>query len=186
MVVLYPLRKLLLISIILSLCFAPSVIFAGDIPESIMTGKNQKGLLIGLIKRMGPGQFMTVSPIKILMGSAPEDDFQANRITRYYGTSTVPRAGDYIVAVLLDDGKIDESWVFKSTSGNYRTLKLESEPYDIVQRYESYITEGKYIEAQIKIDSGGNTAEPAKTAYWLYVLSGALLAGIAYAILKQK
>lgn len=53
---------------------------------------------------------------------------------------------------MLKSNEIDESWVFKTTSDDYKTLELISKRYPMVERYEEYINNGEYIKAQEKID----------------------------------
>ena len=93
-----------------------------------------------------------IIPSTIMMGSITESEVQIEMFDNYYGTDKKPEIGDYIVAVLLDDNKIDDRWVFKASSDDYKSLNLVSEKYNMVVRYEEYINEGKYFEAQKKID----------------------------------
>ncbi|MCX7841595.1 MAG: hypothetical protein N2489_00785 [Clostridia bacterium] len=134
-----------------------SIAYAGDIPESIMLGE-QKSLLIGVLSEIDSNS-CTVIPKTILMGEVDTNPLIIQRIERYYGTSVKPKVGDVIVIVLKYDNMIDDLWVFKATSDDYRTLKLVSEKYDMVQRYEKYINKGKYQEAQNKINTKLNHEE---------------------------
>lgn len=124
--------------------------FAGDIPESLMLG-NQQALFIGKLTDKN-SEIYTITPLTIMMGSITQKEVKVNKFEKYYGTSDIPEKGDILVAVLLEEGKIDDLWVFKATTENYKTLNLKSEKYDIVKRYEKYINEGKYFEAQKKIN----------------------------------
>ncbi|MBM7870928.1 hypothetical protein JOC70_002422 [Clostridium pascui] len=136
--------------IFMLLLFISTNVYAGDIPESIMLGK-QNALFTGKITAINTDTYSIV-PSTIMMGSIKQPELQIKKFDKYYGTGNKPKIGDFIVAVLLDENKIDDTWVFKSTSEDYRTLKLVSEPYDMVLRYEKYINEGKYFEAQKRID----------------------------------
>lgn len=138
------------ITVFMFLLFATTVVFAGDIPESIMEGK-QKALFIGEITAVNTGTY-NIAPSTVMMGSIQQSEIQSKKFNNYYGANDQPKTGDFIVAVLLEDNKIDDTWVFKVTSKDYKTLKLVSEKYDMVVRYEQYINEGKYFEAQKKID----------------------------------
>lgn len=40
---------------------------------------------------------------------------------------------------------------FKATSDDYKTLKLKSKKYNMVKRYQEYINDGEYFEAQKRI-----------------------------------
>ncbi|WP_097026972.1 hypothetical protein [Clostridium peptidivorans] len=136
--------------IFMLLLFISTNVYAGDIPESIMEGK-QKALFIGKITATN-NNIYSVVPSTVMMGSIQQSEVQIKKIDKYYGTNNKPKVGDFIVAVLLDENKIDDTWIFKSTSDDYKTLKLVSESYDMVVRYEKYINEGKYFEAQKRID----------------------------------
>jgi hypothetical protein len=125
-------------------------VFAGDIPESLMLDQH-KALFIGKITAINNSTY-SIRPSTIMMGTIQQSEIQIKKFDRYYGTNSRPKTGDFIVGVLLDDNKVDDLWVFKSTSGDYKTLKLVSEQHNMVVRYQKYINEGKYFEAQRKID----------------------------------
>lgn len=136
-----------LLMTLIILCFN---ILAGDIPEALMEG-NQKALFIGEIKEIQEAYY-TLIPITVMMGTIEEDALQVHKFETYYGTDEVPQEGDYIVAVLLDEQQVDDQWLFKATSSAYETLKLVSEKYNMVERYETYINQGDYFDAQRKLD----------------------------------
>jgi len=142
--------KKISIIIFIFLLFTSTIVFAGDIPESIMEG-NQKALFIGRITAINNDTF-SIIPSTIMMGGIQQSQIEIKKFDKYYGADNKPKTGDIIVAVLLEDNKIDDLWVFKCTTEDYKTLKLVSEKYEMVVRYENYINEGKYIEAQKKID----------------------------------
>ncbi|MGH4117488.1 hypothetical protein [Clostridium sp.] len=142
--------KKISIIIFIFLLFTSTNSFAGDTPESIMSGK-QKALFIGKIIAISDDTY-SITTSTIMMGNIQQSEIQIKKFDKYYGTGDIPKVGDFIVAVLLDDNNIDNTWVFKTTSEDYKTLKLVSEPYGMVVRYEEYINEGKYIEAQKTID----------------------------------
>lgn len=120
----------------------------------------QKALFIGKITAINPDTY-SVKPITIMMGSIDQSEIPIKKFDKYYGTNNKPTNGDFIVAVLLDDSTIDDLWVFKCTSDDYKTLKLVSERYNMVVRYEEYINQGKYFEAQTKIDEKKNVPTSA-------------------------
>lgn len=142
-------KKVTVIILILLLSINTNV-FAGDIPESIMLGE-QEALFIGEITDIDSNLY-NIKPLTIMMGSIEETEVQVKKFDKYYGTDDNPKIGDVIVAVLLDDNKINDTWIFKCTSEDYKTLELISEPYEMVIRYQQYINEGMYFEAQKKID----------------------------------
>ena len=131
-------------------------VYAGDIPESIMEG-NQKSLFIGKITTINKDSY-SIFPSTVMMGNVEQSEISIQKFDKYYGSNDKPKVGDFIVAVLLDENKLDDTWVFKSTSDDYKTLKLVSEPYDMVARYEKYINEGKYFEAQNSINKEDKTS----------------------------
>lgn len=149
-------RKKIFITIVILLLLVSTNAYAGDIPESIMQGK-QKALFVGKIITINNDTY-SIIPSIVMMGSIKQSEIQIEKFDKYYGTNNKPKVGDFIVAVLLDENKVDDTWVFKSTSDDYKTLKLVSESYDMVVRYEKYINEGKYIETQNKINENNKVA----------------------------
>jgi hypothetical protein len=130
-----------------------STVFAGDIPEGIMLGE-QKALFIGEIISIKE-QKSNIKPVTIMMGSVSQEEITVDSFEEYYGTNEVPEVGDFIVAVLILDNEIDESWIFKTTSSDYKTLELVNESYNsynMVGRYQEYINTGAYLEAQEGLD----------------------------------
>lgn len=143
------------IFICILLLFISTNAFAGDIPEGIMLG-HQKALFIGEITSITE-DIIIIIPTTIMMGSITESEVQIEMFDNYNVTDKRPEIGDYIVAVLLDDNKIDDKWIFKASSDDYKSLNLViSEKYrmadNMAVRYEEYINDGKYFEAQKKID----------------------------------
>lgn len=150
-------KKKIFITIVMLLLFLSKNVYAGDIPESIMLGK-QKALFIGKITAISKDTY-SIIPSTVMMGSMQRSEIQIKKFDKYYGTNSKPRVGDFVVAILLDENKIDDTWVFKSTSDDYKTLKLVSESYDMVVRYEKYINEGKYFEAQKRINEDNKVSD---------------------------
>lgn len=130
-------------------------VFAGDIPEHLMSGE-QKAVFIGEIISLGESS-CEIRPITVMMGEIEEETIVVNPISEYYGTNTSPKIEDFIVAVLINDNEIDDLWIFKTTTDNYETLKLISNRYNMVERYEEYINTGAYFEAQKKLDLKNGT-----------------------------
>lgn len=124
--------------------------FAGDIPEGIMLGE-QKALFIGEITAIDTDT-ISITPSTVMMGSIKQSVVQIEKFDKYHGTSDKPQTGDFIVAVLIDDDKIDDTWVFKSTSADYKSLKLVGQADELVIRYEKYINEGEYFDAQKRVE----------------------------------
>ncbi|TCO79812.1 hypothetical protein [Marinisporobacter balticus] len=149
------------IIILMCLSFTCITAFAGDIPEGIMSG-NQKALFIGKLTNKN-SEIYTITPLTIMMGSIKQKEIKVSKFEKYYGTSDIPKNGDVLVAVLLEEGKIDNLWIFKATSSDYKTLKLKSEKHNMVKRYEKYINKGKYFEAQKRINE--KTKEQIATEY---------------------
>lgn len=153
--------KKISIIVFMLLLFTSVNAYAGDIPESILLG-NQNALFIGKITSAKNDTY-SIEPSTIMMGRIETKQIQIKKFDKYYGTGDKPKVGDFIVVRLLEDNKIDDLWIFKSTSLNYKTLKLLSERHDMVVRYEKYINEGKYFEAQKKIDEKNLTASSTTT-----------------------
>ncbi|HCQ90755.1 MULTISPECIES: hypothetical protein [unclassified Clostridium] len=116
-------KKVTVIILILLLSISTNV-FAGDIPESIILDE-QEALFIGKITDINTDLY-NIKPLTIMMGSIEEKEFQVKEFDKYYGTEDIPRIGDVIVAILLDDNKINDTWIFKCTSEDYKTLELIS------------------------------------------------------------
>ncbi|QEH69319.1 hypothetical protein [Cellulosilyticum sp. WCF-2] len=146
-------KKKYLVIILVFICFS-SLVLAGDIPESIMLGE-YKALLIGKLSIQA--DMYTITPSTIMMGEVLAEEITVDKFDSYYGTADKPLDGDIIVAVLINDHQIDDSWVFKCTSEDYKTLKLVSERYNMVERYEKYINDGEYFKAQQKLNKNNTT-----------------------------
>lgn len=151
--------KKIFITFAMLVLFVSTNAYAGSIPEEIMSG-DQKAIFIGKITNITKETY-SISPSTIMMGNIQESEIQIERFDRYYGTNNKPKVGDFIVAVLLDDNKIDDTWVFKSTSDDYKTLKLISKDFDMVLRYEEYINEGKYFDEENKIKEDTKVSIPS-------------------------
>ncbi len=129
-----------------------SVAHAGDIPESIMAGGHM-AMLIGQINAIGKDT-ITIEPLTVMMGDASAGPLEVKRFESYSIYPHNPRKGDFIVALLLDDQTIDESWVFECSTSDYKTLEIvHCNDVEMAQRYQQYINEGAYFEAQKKLDS---------------------------------
>ncbi|MGY0371955.1 hypothetical protein [Clostridium sp. JNZ J1-5] len=72
-------------------------------------------------------QISYVVPSTVIIGSIEQSEVQIEKFDKYNGANNKPKVGDFIVAVLLGENKIDDTWVFKNTSDDYKTLKLVSE-----------------------------------------------------------
>ncbi|SHI82917.1 hypothetical protein SAMN05444401_1523 [Clostridium amylolyticum] len=153
--------KKISIIVFMLLLFTSVNAYAGDIPESILLG-NQNALFIGKITSAKNDTY-SIEPSTIMMGRIETKQIQIKKFDKYYGTEDKPKVGDSIVVRLLEDNKIDDLWIFKSTSLDYKTLRLLSERHDMVVRYEKYLNEGKYSEAQKKIDEKNLTASSTTT-----------------------
>lgn len=150
-------KKGLSLLIFITILLISTNVFAGDVPESLMNG-NQKALFIGTITAESLETY-TIIPHEIMMGSIEETEIEVKKFEKYYGTSDAPSVGDYIVAVLMDEYTVDDSWIFKCTSLNYKKLKLVSEKYNMVKSYEEYINKGEYFKAQQRIDEESSGSE---------------------------
>jgi hypothetical protein len=147
-------KKKYLAIILVLICFS-TLTWPGDIPEGIMLGKH-KALIIG--KLSIKEDIYTIEPSTVMMGEVLDEEVTVNKFDIYYGSNDKPLDGDIIVAVLVDDHQIDDTWVFKCTSNNYKTLKLVSERHNMVERYEKYINDGEYFKAQQRLDESKATS----------------------------
>lgn len=86
------------------------------------------------------------------MGEMADEEIIIDKFDAYYGTSDKPADEDIIVAILVNDHQIDDSWIFKCTSEDSKKLKLVSERHDMVKRYEKYINDREYFKAQQKLN----------------------------------
>ncbi|QNO13726.1 hypothetical protein HYG86_02610 [Alkalicella caledoniensis] len=153
--------KKIALTLFIIIVFFSNNTLAGDIPEAIMSGENQ-ALFIGTITSINTDKFQ-ITPSTVIMGSIESPTVNIEKFDNYYGNNLSPAIGDIIVAVLIDENKIDSLWVFKATSADYETLELISEPYSMVVRYQEYINSGEYFRAQEKIDTETTTEVIAQT-----------------------
>ncbi len=134
------------ISLFILVILISRTVLAGDIPESILKGFiSHSGMIIGEIVNLDKGEVYTNT---VFRGDLEEGETIKLQIpSNYYGTDDLPKNGDYIVAVLLDNNtKIYNDWFFKTSSTDYETLKLVSEKYTMVISYNEYINDGKYFQ----------------------------------------
>ena len=89
------------------------------------------------------------------------EKFESYSYSRLY-----PQKGDYIVAILQNDDKLDLSWVFKATSSNYKTLYLanDKDPENKeVKIFQHLINQGEYIPKQEEIEENRKREEAKKS-----------------------
>jgi len=159
-------------------------VIAGDIPEALMTG-DQKAHFIGVLSK--DADQCTLIPKTIMMGDINNDPIKVDCFDKYYGASDKPKDGDIVIAVLNNDLTLD-SWIFKVTSEDYRSLKLVSERYNMAERYEKYINEGKYFrDSDLLVkESGLPIEEPDYSKIYLGIVIIILLGILFYLIRYNK
>lgn len=77
------------------------------------------------------------------------DKLQVKKFQKYTFSVLKPAKNDIIVAILKNDGKLDETWIFKATSTNYKSLYLandEDPDNEDFILFQNYINAGDYIE----------------------------------------
>jgi hypothetical protein len=145
-----PMVKKLVSVLAALLLLSSSVAYAGDIPESIMAG-NHLAMFIGRISDIGDDT-MRIETLTVMMGKAGSE-LEVKRFNSYSIYPHYPKKGDTIVALLLDETTIDEEWVFECSSPDWKTLTIVCDEVDMVLRYQRYINEGAYFEAQKRLDA---------------------------------
>ncbi len=178
------LKKLITFTFLTFVSLNMGSVIAGDIPEALMTG-DQKAHFIGLLLK--DADQCTLIPKTIMMGDISNDPIKVDCFDKYYGTSDKPKDGDIIVAILNNDLTLD-SWIFKVTSEDYRSLKLVSERYNMAERYEKYINEGRYFRDSDLLVKESNlpTKESDYSKIYLGIAIISLLGIIFYLIKHNK
>jgi hypothetical protein len=81
-----------------------------------------------------------------MKGNFLQENIVVEKIKKYYGTNDLPQKNDTIIAIITSGNVLDTNWIFKTTGKDYTTLKLVSKKYPMVERYQQYINQGKYIQ----------------------------------------
>lgn len=175
-------------------------VFAGDLPEGILSGEYCNMMFIGEIVDAGERTF-AISPTHPMIGEAISNiEIES---FNYYQLSERPKVGDIVVAITDKNDVINKDWIFKATSTDYKTLKLicpnDPNPQDssnMTFRYNQYINEGKYIEAgeklrakqnkQISTSTSGPQQEANNRNYYLYSLAGVIVLVALVFIFKKR
>ncbi|MDD3263098.1 MAG: hypothetical protein PHR61_04625 [Candidatus Absconditabacteria bacterium] len=131
------------VSLLISFCIGSS--FAGDIPESLFNNPEVKLFFVGTIVEETENTH-TIDPYLVIKGDFLQKPIVVPKIQKYYGTSDLPKIDDIIVAIIMNGNILDTNRIFKTTGKDYTTLKLISKKYPMVERYQQYINQGKYIE----------------------------------------
>lgn len=136
-----------------------------DRANAIFQG-NFKSFFIGTIVEDDNKSFI-INIEKTFMGEELER-IQVKKFKAYTSSILIPTKGDIVVAILTNDGEIDDTWVFKATSTNYQTLYLanDNDPdnKDVIL-FQNYINSGEYIqdkEAIKKIEDKQNKKKEKK------------------------
>jgi uncharacterized protein YneF (UPF0154 family) len=139
--------------------YASAGIFAGDIPVDLTRGENQ-AIFIGEILETD-SETTLVKSKRILMGKITYGTMKLQPF-KYYGTDEVPKKGDFIVAVLIEEGKIKEDWLFKASSSDYTTLEISGNHMQMVKQYQDMINLGAYQKAHNTIYNNDESVKEDK------------------------
>lgn len=121
---------------------------------------NYKSFFIGTIVK-DDGKKFNIEVNKVFLG----EDIKNVEVKKFYEYSyseLIPQKGDYIVAILKKDDSLDLSWVFKTTSTDYKTLFLanDKDPNNKeVKTFQYLINEGKYIPDMAQIEKNRKKVE---------------------------
>ena len=125
--------------------------FAWDIPESLFNNPEVKLFFIWTIVEETENTH-TIDPYLVMKWDFLQKPIVVPKIQKYYWTSDLPKINDNIVAIIMNWNILDTNRIFKTTWKDYATLKLISKKYPIVERYQQYINQWKYIENQHYIE----------------------------------
>ncbi len=119
--------------------------YAWDIPESLFTNPDVSLFFIWTIIEEEENTH-TIDPYLVMKGNFLQENIVVEKIKKYYGTNDLPQKNDTIIAIITSGNVLDTNWIFKTTGKDYTTLKLVSKKYPMVERYQQYINQGKYIQ----------------------------------------
>ncbi|MCI5997804.1 MAG: hypothetical protein PT934_05840 [Peptoniphilaceae bacterium] len=121
---------------------------------------NYKSFFIGTIVE-DDGKKFNIEVNKVFLG----EDIKNVEVKKFYEYSyseLIPQKGDYIVAILKKDDSLDLSWIFKTTSTDYKTLFLANDKdpnNNEVKTFQYLINEGKYIPDMAQIEKNRKKVE---------------------------
>lgn len=124
-----------------------SGVFAGMVPEDILHNDEAKLFFAKIVSYQQDGEnpYIEVYPVKKIKGDV---NLGVNQI--YYkaipvGEIDIKKNNVYLVASL---GEGTETYMFKATSYDTETLKIEGNKSELWQRFEDYLNEGRYENAE--------------------------------------
>ena len=75
-------------------------------------------------------------------------EIEVPKFKEYSYSRLTPAKGDYFVGILKKDNTLDLTWIFKATSGNYKTLYLanDKDPENSeIKLFQNMINKGDYV-----------------------------------------
>lgn len=173
-------KKLISTLIVTMLLLFSVNVFAGDIPESLLS--DQAELFFGEVVDYHPDKenpSIGVSPVKVIKGDIVEGSYRVYNSPWPMGNFTVV-LGEIYLFTYYDD--VNTTDIFEVTTYDTKTLKLKHVEGDMWKRFEKYLNEGRYGEARIE------SKTPMVPKLIVAVAGGAilLLAGGVFYVYKKK
>lgn len=147
-------KKLISILSIVVIILSMSVsVFAGDVPESLLSEDGAK-LFIGRVENVKLNGDITLSSkaeidtIDVIPTVKIKGEVELNKqetYTSYHGNLILEKGKEYLFGYLGENNLS----IYEIKSNDDKNIKLvDSEKYDIVQRLEDYINEGAFARAE--------------------------------------
>lgn len=152
-------KKIISLFILIIVFISCIRVFAGSVPEDLLSSDDAE-IFFAEVVAYHPGKEnpdIELSPTKVIKGNIKTGTKQI-----YYDPAPVGdldvKIGDVYLFTYFDEN--NPTYIFKTTTSDTATLKLKGAQGDMWKRFEQYLNEGQYEEAEAKrIEKIGATSE---------------------------
>lgn len=152
-------KKIISLFILIIVFISCIRVFAGSVPEDLLSSDDAE-IFFAEVVAYHPGKEnpdIELSPTKVIKGNIKTGTKQI-----YYDPAPVGgldvKIGDVYLFTYFDEN--NPTYIFKTTTSDTVTLKLKGAQGDMWKRFEQYLNEGQYEEAEAKrIEKTGSASE---------------------------
>lgn len=135
------------VATILMLVMTSTFVYAGSIPEDLLTEDQTQIFFAEVIYYQADEEASVIefSPVKKIKGDVKLNSNQMAYNFNTVGNFEIEEENIYLFTYFDENNPTD---IFKATSTDTETLKLENIQGDMWKRFEQYLNEGRYEEAE--------------------------------------